>query len=166
MFWANTSPRCDASTDLGEMRPPIVATSLSRVFELGGPDGTRTRCGRFAFGRWCFFGWCGRGAAETAACPPRPTAIPAERPIAAAAARTETAAVSLLRCIRPRVTGPSYYERRRDERLGERELCQAPAGARRPPSCIRGRPFRRHIRADRTLLRDAEIHCEPNAGRD
>ena len=39
MFCAVTSPVSDASTDLGEMSPPIVSISVSLRWSLGGPGG-------------------------------------------------------------------------------------------------------------------------------
>jgi hypothetical protein len=41
MFWAKTRPVPDASTDFGEMFPPIVSTSVSRRRSEGLPGGTR-----------------------------------------------------------------------------------------------------------------------------
>jgi hypothetical protein len=40
MFWANTRPAPDASTDFGEMGPPMVWMSASLLRSVGGPGGT------------------------------------------------------------------------------------------------------------------------------
>jgi hypothetical protein len=40
MFWAKTSPVSEASTDFGEMFPPMVAMSVSRRRSEGFPGGT------------------------------------------------------------------------------------------------------------------------------